>query len=156
MTEPYELLLDRVKGCADNTVQDAFRYSKHCQVMVGANSQSGDGDIQVAAPPQQGSLTSQEISPLLDKHCTGGVSYMMGTGAIILPPEPENKAVVLPQSKLVSFQEQDSTVSRAMYYVQRHQRPTKRERANESCSVVKLLKHWNKLTIRDALYIIVI
>ena len=42
-------------------------------------------------------------------------------------------------------------MSRVVYYVQRHKRPDKRERTREPRSVLKLLKHWNKLTLQDGM-----
>ncbi|KAI2644940.1 Transposon Ty3-G Gag-Pol polyprotein [Labeo rohita] len=53
-------------------------------------------------------------------------------------------------STLSTAQEQDNTVSRALFYVQQQRRPDN-ERSSESPLVIRLLKHWNKLTIRDGM-----
>lgn len=76
---------------------------------------------------------------------------MMGTDAAFSLLQKEDQTTALPQSQLVGQQEHDSTISRAMYFVQRHKRPTKRERAVESRSVIKLLKHWSRLTIQNGM-----
>lgn len=78
-------------------------------------------------------------------------AHMMGTGVDPNFLLDENQSSAFPQSQLVNWQEADDTISRAMYYVRRHRRPTKRERANESQSVSKLLKHWTRLTIQNGM-----
>lgn len=61
---------------------------------------------------------------------------MMGTG-VIHHLEKEDCATALPTSTLLAMQEHDSTVSRVVQ--------------KESRSVLKLLKHGNKLTLRDGM-----
>ncbi|KAG1924959.1 interleukin-1 receptor accessory protein-like 1-A, partial [Pimephales promelas] len=79
-----------------------------------------------------------------------GTSRVMGTG-VIPHLEKEDCTTALPKSTLLTMQEQDGTVSRVVYYIRRHKRPDKRERAKEPRSVIKLLKHWNKLTLQDGM-----
>lgn len=44
-------------------------------------------------------------------------------------------------------------MSRAFFYIQHHRRPTRRERASELRGVMKLMRHWPKLSIqRGVLY----
>lgn len=146
VTEPYHALLNQLNGVMDETVQDAFRCTNNCQ-LVSTDVEPGSD---LSHPLSQGKLTSQEISALLDAHCSGGTSRVMGTG-VIPHLEKEDCTTALPKSTLRTMQEQDSTVGRVVYYVQRHKRPDKRERAKESRSVIKLLKHWNKLTLQDGM-----
>ncbi|KAG1925166.1 interleukin-1 receptor accessory protein-like 1-A [Pimephales promelas] len=146
VTEPYHALLNQLNGVRDETVQDAFRCTNNCQ-LVSTDVEPGS-DLSLTL--SQGKLTSQEISALLDAHCSGGTSRVMGTG-VIPHLEKEDCTTALPKSTLLTMQEQDGTVSRVVYYIRRHKRPDKRERAKEPRSVIKLLKHWNKLTLQDGM-----
>lgn len=49
------------------------------------------------------------------------------------------------------MQQQDATVCRALFHVQRRKRPNAYERAAESSCVLKLLKHWKKLKVRNGI-----
>ena len=152
VTEPYASLLDRVNGVNDKTVQDVFRVSNNCQAVVAEGGEASNEPVQEAVPPNiSGSVESEEVTAILSAQSTGGLSQVMGTDAALNLLQKEDQSTALPQSQLVSLQEQDSTIGRAMYFVQRHKRPTKRERADESRSVIKLLKHWSRLTIRDGM-----
>lgn len=152
VTEPYLTLLNQINGVLDATVQDTFRYTINCQAVESPEGGNFEEDVveETISLPTQDTLTSPEISALLEAHCSGGVSRLMGTGAAIPQLQRQDQTAV-PRSDLLSLQEQDDTVSRTLYYVQRHQRPTRRERATEPRGVIKLLKHWTRLTIRDGM-----
>ncbi len=63
---------------------------------------------------------------------------------------------VLSRDVLVEKQRCDNALSRVIFFVERGRRPSRRERAKEPVGVVKLLKGWDKLTMRDgALYHVV-
>lgn len=81
VTEPYASLLNNVNGMVDRTVQDAFRCTTNCQLVV---DQSEEGAVVTPPPPPQGSLSSQDVSAVLDAHDSGGVSQVRGTGPAIL------------------------------------------------------------------------
>ncbi len=49
------------------------------------------------------------------------------------------------------MQEHDDVLGGAIFYVQCHGRPTRRERTDEPRGVVKLLRHWSKLSIKDGM-----
>lgn len=95
----------------------------------------------------KGSVSAEEVAAILNVQASGGVSHMMGIGVDPNFLLDENQSSAFPQSQLVNWLEADDTISKAMYFVRRHNRPMKRERVNESRSVIKLLKHWNRLTI---------
>ncbi len=97
-----------------------------------------------------GALSSQDVAAVLDAHCSGGVGQMMGVETMPHIPDVD-QTTALNVSTLSAAQEQDTAVSRALFYVQRHRRPDNRERASEPRPVLKLLKHWNKLTIKDGM-----
>jgi len=150
VTEPYHDLLNQLNGVMDETVQDAFRCTNNSQLVSMDVELGSDLSHQLS----QGKLTSQEISALLDAHCSGGTSCVMGAG-VIPHLEKEDCTTALPKSSLLgsawTTQEQDSNVGRVVYYVQRHKRPDKSECEKEPRSAIKLLKHWNKLTLQDGM-----
>lgn len=49
----------------------------------------------------------------------------------------------------MSLQEQDATISRVLFYMQRHKRANRREAASEPACVNKLLRHWKKLRVQS-------
>lgn len=130
----------------DWTVQYAFRCT-NCQLVV----DQSEGEAVVTLPSPQGSLSSQDVSAVLDAHDSGDDSQMRATGPAIPQLAGVDQTASLPRSELVNLQEQDDVLGRALFYIQRHRRPTRRERADESRGVMKLLRHWPKLSIRDGM-----
>ncbi|CAM4586209.1 unnamed protein product [Leuciscus chuanchicus] len=78
---------------------------------------------------------------------TGGLSEVMGTVPVI--SQPQQFSPPLQHSNIVTEQEQDSTLCRIRYYIERCRKPSKKEQARESKSVRRLLKHHDKLVICD-------
>ncbi|XDV15563.1 hypothetical protein PO909_015619 [Leuciscus waleckii] len=131
----------------DETVQDAFRYTAaNCQFVVDQPI-----DDAVTPPPPQGSLSLQDVSAVLEAHDSGGVSRVRGTGPAIPQLVSVDQNASLPRSELVNLQEQDDILGRVLFYIQRHRRPTRRERASESRGVMKMLRHWAKLSIKNGM-----
>lgn len=118
--------------------------------MSPADNSPGSTGVGSQCQTTAGALSSQDVAAVLDAHCSGGVGQFMGVDSIPHFLDVDQTAA-LNVSTLSAAQEQDTAVSRALFYVQRHRRPDKRERASEPRSVLKLLKHWNKLTIRDGM-----
>lgn len=147
VTEPYASLLNQINGMVDRTVQDAFRCTTNCQLVVDQSEE----EAAVTSLQPQGSLSLQDVSAVLDAHNSGGVSHMRGTGPAIPQLVSDEQPCSLAKSELANLQEQDGVLGRVSYYIQRHRRPTRRERAGESCGVVKLLRHWPKLSIKNGL-----
>lgn len=77
----------------------------------------------------------------------GGLSEVMGTVPVI--SQPQQLSPPLQHSNIVNEQEQDSTLCRIRYYIERCRKPSKKEQAKESKSVQRLLKHHDKLVICD-------
>ncbi|KAK0137580.1 Retrovirus-related Pol polyprotein from transposon 412 [Merluccius polli] len=131
---------------------EVFRVSNNCQAVVDDGGEASDEPVWGAVTPDtRGSVAPEEVAAILNAQSTGGVSHVIGTDAAFSLLQKEDQSAALPQSQLVSRQEQDSTISRVVYFVQRHKRPTKRERAVESRGVIKLLKHWSRLTIQNGM-----
>lgn len=88
---------------------------------------------------------------MLEAHDTGGVSRVRGTGPAIPQLVSIDQNAYLPRSELINLQEQDDVLGRVLFYIQRHKRPTRRERASESRGVMKMLRHWAKLSIKNGM-----
>ncbi|XP_027874875.1 uncharacterized protein LOC114145478 [Xiphophorus couchianus] len=144
VTEPYTALLNQVNGMMDKTVQDAFRCTNNCQLVV----ESTDDNAEVPSQTPQ-TLTSQDVSTVLEAHESGGFSQTRATDPVVLQLSDIDQSALMPKSELASLQGQDGVLGRLFYYVQRHRRPTRRERASESPGVLNLLRHWPKLVIKD-------
>ena len=145
VNEPYALLQNQVSGLLDRTVQDAFRCTTNCQMVVDQSEE----EAVVTSPSSHGSLSSQDVSAVLNAHDTGGLSQVRGIGPDIPQLAPVDQTASLPSSELVNLQEQDDVLGRALFYVQRHRRPSRRERTGEPRGVLKLLRHWTKLSIKN-------
>ncbi|XP_035984622.1 uncharacterized protein LOC118558239 [Fundulus heteroclitus] len=142
--EPYLSLLDEVNGVVTGTVQDAFRLTTNCQAVQTAAESTGEGH----SPAQPGgAIGAEEVSAILDAHCAGGISHLSGANPSLLQLPDEDPSIVIPRSQLHNLQQQDATVNRALFYVQRHRKPNAHERAAESSCVLRLLKHWERLKV---------
>ncbi len=153
LKEPYLSLLDEVSGVVTGTVQDAFRLTTNCQAVQTAGD-SADGDL---SPVQDtclltgGTIGAEEVSAILDAHRTGGVSRLSGASPSLLQLPDEDPSVVIPRSQLHNLQQQDATINRVLFYVQRHKKPNAHERAAEPSCVLRLLKHWERLKVRSGI-----
>ncbi|KAI4872904.1 hypothetical protein NFI96_001931 [Prochilodus magdalenae] len=150
--EPYISLLDEVNGVGRGIVQDAFRLTTNCLVVE--SHDSTDSDPVSAQDPihsSGGSISAAEVSAVLDAHCSGGISQMSCVSPASLQLPQEDPSIVIPHSRLLSLQERDAIVSRALCYVQRRRKPTRSEKQTESAGVVRLLKHWKKLRVRHGI-----
>ncbi|KAL3999269.1 calcium/calmodulin-dependent serine protein kinase [Sarotherodon galilaeus] len=147
VTEPYAALLNQMHGLVDGTVQDVFRCVANCQLVV---DQSEEEATTILANPQ-GSLLSQDVSAVLAAHDTGGISHVRGVGPDIPQLPTIARPACTPRSELANLQEQDEVLGRVFFYVRCHKRPTRHERAGESRGVMKLLRHWSRLMIKDSM-----
>ncbi|XP_060738507.1 alpha-2-macroglobulin-like protein 1 [Tachysurus vachellii] len=143
ITEPYLSLLKDVRGVVDNTVQGAFKYTSNQQVVQRDGKGSCDSTSVGLLP--SGSSGSQEVSAVLAAHTTGGLSEVLGTVPAI--SQPQQFSPPLQHSNIVLEQERDSALCRVLFYIERCQKPSKKEQSKESTSVRKLLKHRDKLVV---------
>ncbi|KAJ8377535.1 hypothetical protein AAFF_G00256310 [Aldrovandia affinis] len=134
-------------------VQDAFRLTTNCQRLQTTDDQADEILSHEQGPclPSGGAMSTEEVSAVMDAHRTGCVSQLLCTSPELLQLPEEDPSIVIPHSQLHNVQQQDAVVSRVLFYVQRHRRPNARERAAESSCVLRLLKHWKKLKVRNGL-----
>uniref|UniRef100_A0A3B1J813 Gypsy retrotransposon integrase-like protein 1 n=1 Tax=Astyanax mexicanus TaxID=7994 RepID=A0A3B1J813_ASTMX len=68
-----------------------------------------------------------------------------------LVPPGQDSLPAYSERELYERQCADGVLSRVLYYVQRHRRPSRRERVKEPPAVIRYLKHWEKLTVRNGI-----
>lgn len=74
---------------------------------------------------------------------------MRGTGPVIPQLFSVDQTASTPRSELINLQEQDAVLGRVLRYIQHHRRPTRRECTEEPRGVMKLLRHWPRLSIKE-------
>lgn len=82
---------------------------------------------------------------------TGGVSHLSGASPSSLQLPDEDTSITIPHIQFHNLQQQVATVSRVLFYVQRHKRPNAHERAAELSCVLRLLMHWEKLKVHNGI-----
>lgn len=158
MKEPYVALLDEVNGIVRGTVQDAFWLTNACQTLQKKEPRPPNSNTVAISQPVGGAISPEELSAVLTAHSDVGMASLPGTS----PPLPQlpvgkgvfqlkNHSTVIPQSRLLSLQEQDAAISSVMFYVRRHRRATRREAASEPAWVNKLLRHWKTLRVQSGI-----
>lgn len=161
MKVPYKKLLDEAAGVQAERVQDVFRWSNHpCEADQGGYSLTAESrevdlvvNCQSTIPPSSGSLSCDEVSAILTSHAHGESGFQ--SHALLLPQflQPLVSAEVaevgaLSQEDLMARQRQDNVLARVIVYMERGRRPSRRERGHEPLGVVRLLKAWEKLSLR--------
>lgn len=148
MKEPYETLLEESQQVQEGVVQEMFR--------VSANHQS------VECPPSPKnlecrSLTDGEVSAVLAGHVEWDqgpkqrvVSWLAADLEQLVPPGQDSLPVFSLQ-ELLEEQSRDATLSQVIPFVTRGRRPSRRERAGLSLTVLKTLKQWQKLKMLDGI-----
>ncbi|KAG1944175.1 interleukin-1 receptor accessory protein-like 1-A [Pimephales promelas] len=64
-------------------------------------------------------------------------------------PSESSDVDVLSHEYLMKRQQEDNVLSRMIWFVERGRRPNRRERMNEPTAVLKLMKHWGKLMMKN-------
>uniref|UniRef100_A0A672M491 Gypsy retrotransposon integrase-like protein 1 n=1 Tax=Sinocyclocheilus grahami TaxID=75366 RepID=A0A672M491_SINGR len=139
-----------------DSVQDAFRRScdtdrRQCVLNLG---QSCESNIQ----QNKDLLTvpNADVSAILNSHVEWNIGARARAMSVIdhLPQIMSIGTDTLPaysEQELREKQLADKTLSRVLYYVERQRRPSRRERAKESMAVIRYLKHWDKLVVRNGI-----
>ena len=132
LKEPNIALLDEVNGVVRGTVQDDVR-------LFEVQGQSHRTSVMCMILRQGNSISSDEVSAALSAH--RGCSHLSAN--LPLPQLPDELPLfVIPQSQLLSLQEQDQTISGVLFYVQRKRKAIRCEAAAEPACVIKLLQYF--------------
>ena len=153
LQEPYSSLLSEVQGMTRGSVQDAFRSSRHC------DSHQGDDQDNAASSPlhvHTMSLGTEEMSAVLQSHAqwetgarTRAIEVLHHVPQLI--PSGQDSLPAYTEKELRDAQLGDRTLSRVLYCMERRRRPSRRERARESVTVMRYLKHWEKLVLSNGI-----
>ena len=68
-----------------------------------------------------------------------------------LIPGGQDSLPAYTEKELRDEQLKDRALSRVLYYVERRRRPSRRERARESVTALRYLKHWEKLVLSNGI-----
>lgn len=139
LREPYPALVQEVKAVEGDSVQDVFRIS--CQSQMVSSSQFGMA------------CETAEIKALCQSKCDWiGAAESRALGLVQNVQHLSEGQDALPMfsaEELRLCQERDSCVSRVLPFVAVRKRPSRRERHGADQKVLRLLKQWDKLEVRD-------
>lgn len=89
----------------------------------------------------------------LDHDCLPSQAFLLPQLVRSIQPHELSDVHPLPRDKLLDAQLADPSLSRVLHFVERRRRPSRRERAGEPVEALRLLRHWEKLTLNmDVLY----
>uniref|UniRef100_A0A9J7XGM7 ribonuclease H n=1 Tax=Cyprinus carpio carpio TaxID=630221 RepID=A0A9J7XGM7_CYPCA len=144
--EPYGSLVQEAEGAEPEEVQQTFRLGvQHHQA------------VQQHEPPHDtaGSYSAAEVKAALASHSfwRSGVEnrawLCLGQHVQQLQPAGQCTLPSLTLRELEDKQLQDPTISSVLPFVVRRRRPSRRERHSMGPSSLALLKHWERLVIRN-------
>lgn len=149
---PYDKLLAEATAVGTSGVQEAFRWAA-CPPDV--SSECGQPVAsQCVAVSESGAVTSQEVVAVLEA-CRDRDSSVC-PHAFLLPQFSQTVLQLvqtgsgaLSHDVLKERQRRDIVLNRVIFFVERGRRPSRRERVRESAEVLKLLRSWEKLKMRD-------
>lgn len=153
LQEPYKNLLSEVKDMSNGSVQDAFRWSSGRSVKPSQQAQSVSPSV---VHVHMQSVERGDVSAVLRSHNDWETGARMRAVSVAhhlpqLIPDSQDSLPAYTEKELRDVQLDDRSLSRVMYYVERHRRPSRRERAKESTIVLRYLKHWEKLVMSNGI-----
>uniref|UniRef100_A0AAQ4QA44 Gypsy retrotransposon integrase-like protein 1 n=1 Tax=Gasterosteus aculeatus aculeatus TaxID=481459 RepID=A0AAQ4QA44_GASAC len=139
---PYGALLEEASVVDSDHVQDVFRQSCDPAAML----QADPGGL---AP--ETSVSRQAVCAVLerslDHDCLPSQAFLLPQLVRSIQPHELSDVHPLPRDKLLDLQRADPSLSRVLHFVERRRRPSRRERAAEPVEALRLLRHWEKLTL---------
>ncbi len=150
---PYNELLAEAADVRTDHVQDVFRWSTH--PFDGTPDTEG---VAVACHTAKaffaGTVSMQEVEAVL--HSCRHSDTNIKSHALLLPhlpqaimPSESPDIDVMSHDYLMKRQQEDNVLSRVICFVERGRRPNRRERMNEPTTVLKFMKHWGKLVMKN-------
>ncbi|KAI4875043.1 hypothetical protein NFI96_001343 [Prochilodus magdalenae] len=154
LEETYETLLSEVREVSSASVQDAFRQASDPDT----NSSSVCCAQQVCSSSRVDmSLSGDDVRAVLDSHIKWDVGARTRATVLLnhlpqmVPTDQDSSLPVYSERELREQQLSDRVLSRVLYFVERHRRPSRRERVKESQAVVRYLKHWEKFVVKNGI-----
>jgi len=146
--EVSEALASKAHHVTSELVQEAFRLSVNVlhqnsedsvqSVQVGSLSQIGSEGVKAIFESCLDWESSRPVRGVQLTCCPGSLAH---GGVDTLP--------VFSVEDIQRKQRADPTIARVISFVDRRRRPSRRERDSESALVLRLLKHWEKLEVKD-------
>lgn len=145
--EPYQSLVNEAKEVQPDDVQDAFHLTVNILVL---SSEPG------TPKAKYGNVTTNTVAALLSAHivrepCSQDRVATIEAVGNIYSLHSQRTLPALSHVELQQKQEEDTTITRAMYYVQRKWCPSRHERSHENAQVLRLLTQWEKLKLTNGL-----
>lgn len=146
LSEPYCDLLKQSCEVKEDSVQNAFHLTCQPQSLT-------DPPLSTAVNV---SMSEDEVSSVLTASSDWEATSRLRAATLadhlsaVVGPEPCLSSI-LTSSELQTHQKRDPVVSRVSFFVERKQRPSRRERGHESQQTLRILKQWDKLTILDGI-----
>ena len=152
LAEPYKGLLNEVSNVSSASVQRAFKSSSGLHT-----SHLDSNDIQSTCTPvhmQVQSVVMEDVSAVLQSHIEWDTCSRVRAAEVLqhlpqLIPPGLDALPAYTEKELRDKQLEDEALSRVLFYVERHRRPSRRERFKESVSVTRYLKHWDRLSVSN-------
>lgn len=142
LNEPYSYLMQEASGIGEDSVHDVFRVSSHIQPNQPMECLSQSVDYNV-----------DEVKALCQSHCSwtdGAESRALHlVHHVQMISGCQETLPVLSAQELKDSQQEDLTISKVLSFLIRQRRPSRRERHGASAQVIRLLKQWSKLEVRD-------
>lgn len=147
---PYGALLEEANALDLDCVQDVFRLSWDPLSRLQAHRPPTMTPDNVV--PSNHSISAQAVSAVLhqslEQECLPPhAMHLTQLIQSIQLPEP-SASCPLSRDELMARQRADPCLSRVLHFVERQRRPSRRERLHEPVDALRLLKHWEKLTIK--------
>ncbi|CAM4516070.1 unnamed protein product [Leuciscus chuanchicus] len=144
--EVCDALETKSKHVTSDTIQETFRLSVNVHHQMGESSINSQVEKLKAVSTEgvravfESCLNWEASSPVHSIHLAQNNNFVHG-GVSTLP--------VFSMEDIRMKQKADPTVSRVAFFVERKRRPSRRERDNETAPVIRLMKHWEKLEVKD-------
>ncbi|XP_051728809.1 uncharacterized protein LOC127501079 isoform X1 [Ctenopharyngodon idella] len=151
---PYDSMLTDMRGISTNSVQDAFRWSSGKNQEESVIQQRLSCTVNNDFVMDHLTVASSDVTAVLTSHMEWEFGADTRAMAVVdhlpqLVPAGQDTLPAFSVEDLRDKQMNDRVLSRVMSYVKSRQRPTRRERAGEAAAVLRYLKHWEKLIVRN-------
>ncbi|KAJ8388027.1 hypothetical protein AAFF_G00148180 [Aldrovandia affinis] len=172
---PYGAVLEEARALNTDCVQDVFHWSCHTFEMDGRSHCPGAGPSMDAgergrpgAGPstdtvvanctavigsQDPHITPREVCAVLSQ-CQSQDEYVWPHAYLLpqltqgLQPSPQSEVHVLSRQELMEMHCADTCLSRVLFFVEWQRRPSRREHTHEAVDELRLLRHWERLSVK--------
>ncbi|XP_051749009.1 uncharacterized protein LOC127512276 [Ctenopharyngodon idella] len=147
-------MLTDMRGISTNSVQDAFGWSSGKNQEESVIQQRQSCTVNNDFVMDHLTVASSDVTAVLTSHMEWEFGADTRAMAVVdhlpqLVPAGQDTLPAFSVEDLRDKQMNDRVLSRVISYVKSRQRPTRRERAGAAAAVLRYLKHWEKLIVRN-------